>query len=591
MSLLWIGCLALAGCVGEIGGSEDADSQRPPSSTTGELSCDPSASALTASPIHRIAKSYLQNAVLELLSPLSDDQRAAVLTAIQSRLALIPTDQAVKKGQYAENDDSVTQDHVDAIFGLAVALGSHLGSSNRTYDEALLTPCGAGLDRSALSDDACLTSFIKYYGRKTLRRPLTDAEIADFKSFAQEAKSKQLEPMSALFGRFVAHPRFYYRFDSEGALAQGTESVDAVYQLTSWELLSKLTFLFWAAPPSDALYDRMATFDVADDAALGTLIDDVLSDPRAERGIQSFYRQWLLLEKTKMPATDGNIAAGNALIAAAGLDALPASHREDMIQEVLDLTTYYTLTTPGTLNDVLLSQTSFARTPALATIYGVAPWDGSKDHLVTLPQGERSGLLTRAALLATNTEYTRPILKGKEIRTRLFCDDIQLPPPNLKITPLVHPVDKTTRQVTEEATGNATCGGCHGQMNPLGFASEGFDPIGRARSSELRFSDGTGDIAAELPLDTRVTVDLGGGKKVEVADAMELSQAVADSGRVQTCMVRNYFELVTGRIEDNVTDGCDLVGLRDRLTSAGGSIQAMLKQSALLPSFRSRKVK
>jgi hypothetical protein len=584
---LSIGALAFAGCVGDIGDDDGSVPDGPGPDAT-DFSCDPQAAALTPSPIKRLSKVYLENSVRELLSSMDEASRDQLMAELATRLDLIPADSSE---HYSSNDESLAQDHVDAVFGLAVSLAAKVADESLPYGNALLGPCGEGADKSALADDACLTAFVGYYGRKAFRRPLTPAEVDDFKAFYAQATAEDVDGLGMLMGRFVAHPNFYYRFDSEGEELEGTEGEDAVYELSKWELLSKVTFLFWAGPPSDELYDRAESADLTRDDELTALIDDVLADPRAERGILSFYREWLLLDQTKMPATEGNVLAGQAMVAAAGLDGLPLTHRDDMIQEVLDLTKHYTLTTEGSLDDVFNSQRSFARTPALATIYGVERWDGSPEHDVELPAGQRSGLLTRAAFVASNGEYTRPVMKGKLIRTRILCQDIPPPPPDVNIVLLDRKADQTTREDFEAVTSGADCIGCHAQMNPLGFLSESYDPLGRYRTKELRFAEGTADVTGELAVDTRAAAGIDSEDTTELADATELGEHLAASEQAGSCMVLNYFEFGTGREPDPETDGCDLVGMREELGADKGSIKAMLRASVMLPSFRRRLIK
>jgi hypothetical protein len=582
--VLVLGAAASGGCLGHIGGDGDAAGSGVGTGTS-PFTCNPEAARLTPAPIRRLAKEYVKNALAELLSQLDDGSRAALLASLQTRLDLLPADDS---DHYQNNDAKISQEHVDAMFGVALALGVNV-SADAGYASEILRPCGSGLDATALDDDGCLTTFVTYYGRKALRRPPTAAEIDGFKAFHAEAEAQAIDALAALLGRFVAHPAFYYRFDGDGDVVAGTEGVDAVHRLTRWELLSKVTFLFWASPPSDALYDLVEASDVTQDAELAALVDVVLADPKAERGILGFYGEWLELDKTLSPRTDGNLAAIDGMIAGAGLGELPATHRDDMNREVLDLAKHYTLSTDGTVDDLLTSPYSFARTPALATIYGVSPWDGSPDSLVELPP-ERAGLLTRAAFVATNSEYSRPVIKGKRIRTQLLCTDIPPPPPDLEIEPLVHAADTTTRAATTEATADERCMSCHQHMNPLGFTSENFDAIGRLRATELRW-DETGAVVAELPVDTEATVSLQEGQASQVSDAVELAELLAGSGQVHTCMVRNYFELVTGRSGDPEADGCDLVGLQDALAGDGGTIRKMLVASVMQPSFRQRLVK
>ncbi len=542
------------------------------------------ASIATATPIKRLAKAYVGNAIADFLSQFDDGPRASLLSALESRLALIPGDESES---YSIHDDTVTVDHVEAIFGLAAKFGALVNDDENGFGNELLKVCGAGANKSALADDGCLTRFIQHYGRKTFRRPLTAPEIEDFKTTFRKGGESGL---GVLVGRMIAHPRFFYRFDSEGDIVSGTEGLDGTYQLSKWELLSKITFLFWASPPTSALYDRVAKEDIREDGSLTALVDEVLADERAERGILGFFREWLRLDDTQTPATDGNVLAAKELVAAAGLDGLPLDHRADMIQEVLDLAKYYTLTTEGRFSDLFTSSYSFARTDALATVYGVPAWDGSAEHLVPFPEGQRSGLLTRAAMVASNTQYTRPILKGKRVMTRLLCKTVSPPPPSLDIRPLDHRPTATTRAVTSEATEPSACQGCHRSLNSYGFVTEGFDPLGRFRTEEIRFAQATADVLARLPVDTRTAIALGSAT-TEVNDGVALGKAIADSPEAQRCFVDQYFLYVNGRSQDPTNDACALESMRSALTGPGSSLKTMLRASVRETSFRQRKVK
>jgi hypothetical protein len=537
-----------------------------------------------ATPIKRLARVYVTNAIAELLAPMADAPKAQLLADLRTRLDLVPIDDDERR--YSRSDDRVTQDHVDAIVGLAMTLAARIADATTSYGTELLKVCGDAASRADLADDACLTKFIQRYGRSAFRRPLEDAEVQDFKAYYRNAVEKGLDGLAVVVARFVGHPRFYYRFDAGGERVEGAEGKDALYKLDRWELLAKLTFLFWAAPPTDALYDRAANLDVGDDAAVAGIVDAVLADRRAEQGVLSFFSEWLLLDKTPMPATGGNVLADKALVQTLGIDALPEAHRDDMIRDVLDLVRHYALTTDGTLDDVLTSRYSFARTKALSAVYGVEPWDGDPTHLVPLPENERSGLLSRAALVASSTEYTRPILKGKRVLTRVLCRPISPPPPGLDIKPIDLSETKTTRQATEEATAASACAGCHQALNGLGFATESYDPLGRFRRKEVRFAETTGDVLSQLDVRTQATILMSDGSARNVADAVALGAELAKSGDVHACLAQNYFEFVSGGQED----ACAVTSLRESLSGPKGSIKSMLRASAVQRSFRYRRV-
>ncbi len=584
------GILPLAACLGRF----HAGSTPAPATTESGISfaCDPTASALTAAPVKRMAKVYVENSIREFVSGFSATSQTTLLSVIQSRFDLIPDDQipSTAGGAYYSVDDAtLAQEHVDNIVYLGLSLATSI-TGNPTYVSDMLNVCGPGLDKTALLGDACLTSFVQYYGRKAFRRPLADAETTDFKSFFTQVNSAGLDGFTALIARFISHPYFYYRIDEDGTLLSGTEGTDAIYQLTKWELLSKITFLFWQAPPTDALYDLVESLDITTDENLSTILDSILADPKAQQGILGFYSEWLKLEQTLIPGSTGNIMAIATQVADDGLDAVPPTQKDDMNQEILDLVNHYSLATDGRFEDILVSPYSFAKTPALAKIYGVDAWDGTAGNLVSFPVGERSGLLTRAAFVASNTEYTRPVIKGKLIRTQILCEDIPPPPPGVNIKPLVHMPGETTREATSEVTADTTCTTCHQPMDALGFATENYDPLGRIRQIELDFTDGQGMPSGQAQIDTSVTPMLTDGDMSSAKDGVELSQKIADSGLAHLCLVRNYFRYVNGRQEDDSADGCDLESMRKKLMNAGGSVKQMLKQTILQSSFRQKKV-
>jgi hypothetical protein len=580
-SFLAFGCFGDAKLSGR-SNRNGSDVPHPPSdSYDPSFQCNPNATGVAPTPIQRMAKVQLLGALREFFSALSSSDRAALIATAQSQIDLLPDDSSVYSYR---GDGLVTQNHADAAFNLAFALASQVAANNG-YANSLARVCGAGSTRASLAIASCLSTFVNYYGRKAFRRPLSSEELNDFASFYNSLGS---DGLAGLLARLLSHPRFYYALDSEGTQLSGTEGADATYALTNYELASKLTFLFWEAPPDDPLYTFVAAADLTQGGDLERLLTRILSDSRAKQGVSSFIKQWLRLDRVpNLPSMD--TPAFEAFAAGQNVGAAGHHHREDMIQEILDLGAYYTLTVQGRYEDLLTSRYSFATTADLAAIYGVAPWNGMATQMVSFPPGGRSGLLTRAALLVSGSEGTRPIQKGKEVRFQLLCDELPPPPPALQITPLRPDAQKTNRQIVEAATASATCQVCHSKMNPLGFATEGFDPLGRARASEQKFSaDGT--VVNSLAVQTEVVAAVYPGDETVVRDAAELSQHIAATGKGQQCLVRQYFRYTYGRLEAESSDGCDLERIRTQLTAPSGTLQEMFKELARRDAFRLRKV-
>ncbi|MFT3841559.1 MAG: DUF1588 domain-containing protein [Myxococcaceae bacterium] len=586
--------ITLAGCTGRIsewmnpggagGGGSAAGSGAGGSNGAGggaataydpSFACDPNGTAISATPIRRLSKAQWAASLNAFFSPLTSAQRASIFAAVQPQLDLVPAD---SNAFSARSDTLVTQAHVDATFEVAVALAQAVNADDAMVAK-MVKVCGSGSTRASLSDSTCLTQVVDYFGHKAFRRPLTSAEEADFVSFYG---SLGADGFTGLIARLLLHPDFYYELDFDGALVSGTEGVDATYQLSDEERLNKLTFLFWEAPADDA------TLAAANGKDLEAVLDLVLDDPRAQTGLATFYKTWLQLDQ--MPGIPSmETPAFDAF--ATGLNIGVSGHdlRADMIQEVVDLGLFYTLTTGGRYEDLLESNYSFARSSDLAGIYGVAPWDGTAQNLVPFMPGERSGLLSRGAMLVSGSEITRPIIKGKKVRMQVLCDELSPPPASLMIKPLTPDPSKTQRQIVETATASSTCQACHGQMNPIGFASEGFDALGRKRTLELKL-DAQGNVVNQLAVSTAsAPVITGALDPTMTKDIVELAQKIDQSGKGQRCFVQQTFRFTYGRKEAGA-DACDLESMRQKLTAQGGSLKEMFKELVRRDSFLERKI-
>ncbi len=560
------------------GGAGGGDPTPPvPATNDPRIACDPATSALQPTAIHRLSKRQYLASVSAFFAPLASADRAALLAGAAAQLAQLPDDNAT----LGERNDSVlSQAHVDATFELVTALATSV-AGNAAWANAMVRVCGTGATRASLATTACLNKVVDAWGARALRRPLTAEERADFAAFYTAVGAT--DGLAGLLARFMLHPRFFYELDFEGAAVSGTPGVDAVYALTPYELAHKLTYFFWEAPPDDALLAQVPTLST------DGLVDAVLQDARARQGVAEFYDFWLELAKVpQLPSL-----ATPAFDTLAGADAVGQPgrhHRDDMLDEVRALGLHYTFDVAGRYEDLLQSPYSFAKGADLAKLYGVAPWSGQADQLVPFNPAEgRSGLLTQAALLVSGSEYTRPIIKGKRLRTRVLCDDMPPPPPGLMIKPLEQVVTKSTRTIVEEATASATCQGCHSRMNPLGFVTEGFDSLGRVRAAERKFNpDGT--LAGTVPFTLGAPAMLFNDDTTPVSSPAELARHIVSTGKGAQCFVKQVFRFAQGRAEAPA-DGCVLERLRTTFTANGGTLKGLFADLVRQDSFTKRMVR
>ncbi|MEO5726352.1 MAG: DUF1588 domain-containing protein, partial [Byssovorax sp.] len=148
----------------------------------------------------------------------------------------------------------------------------------------------------------------------------------------------------------------------------------------------------------------------------------------------------------------------------------------------------------------------------------------------------------------------------------------------------------TTRGAVEQLTekDGTACAGCHKVfINGLGFASEGFDALGRSRKEETIFDRDTGAELAKLLIDTKSVPMVKAGDTTVSTGVVDLNRILLDSGKPQACFAREYFRFTFAREEDLVKDGCALASLQKLLVSHG-SISSVLRAIALDPAFRQR---
>src|SRR6185503_5774767 len=170
----------------------------------------------------------------------------------------------------------------------------------------------------------------------------------------------------------------------------------------SHELAARLSYHFWQAPPDAALLAAAADDSLLTDAGYEAEVERAFADPRTHVTVSRFFREWLGLEGfggfVNTPAFTAFATGTNADV---GL-------YDDMIAEVDDMVSHYVWDSGGSYAELLTSNLVFTRSPRVAALYGVSAWDGGA-NIPTFPAGERSGLLSRAALLVEGNEVTNPI--------------------------------------------------------------------------------------------------------------------------------------------------------------------------------------
>src|SRR5438093_707931 len=114
---------------------------------------------------------------------------------------------------------------------------------------------GCAPKTSADLDSGCFRTFLTRFGRRALRRPLTDPEITSFMrlfTFAQE-DADFYAAVGGAVRLFLQHPETVYRVEADTGRAVPGQS--GAFWLNGFEMAARLSFLLWGEGPDDALLD------------------------------------------------------------------------------------------------------------------------------------------------------------------------------------------------------------------------------------------------------------------------------------------------------------------------------------------------
>ena len=339
-------------------------------------------------------------------------------------------------------------------------------------------------------EQPCARKILSALARRAYRRPVTEEDIQTLFEFYNSGRRRagfEAGIQSAL-ERILASPDFLFRLESAPAnLAQGT-----VYRLDDTELASRLSFFLWSSIPDDQLLDLGASGKLKDASILEQQVRRMLADPRANTLVDNFVSRWLNLFKLRGAAPDPDIFPD-----------FDENLRQAFQQETI-LFVESQLRADRSVVDLLNATYTFLN-ERLARHYQIPNVYGERFRRVELKDDNRSGLLGQGSIL-TVTSYgnrTSPVLRGKWLLEMILGTPPPPPPPDVPPLKEKSETDRplSVRERLEQHRQNPACASCHVRMDPLGFALENFDAIGKWRTSE----DGVPvDASAALPDGTKL---------------------------------------------------------------------------------------
>jgi hypothetical protein len=334
----------------------------------------------------------------------------------------------------------------------------------------------------------CARRIVENLATRAYRRPATAEEVQRLLGLVNQVQRRDSfeEGIRAAIEAILISPSFLFRIEREPAVPQ------QAYRINDFELASRLSYFLWNSMPDDALFEAARANRLHDKATLDAQVRRMLADPKASALVETFGEQWLnlrLMDRVKP-------------------DAVKFKQVDDELLDAMRTETRMFLTSvfrdDRSILDLIDAKYTFVNGP-LARYYGIPGVDGEAFQRVVLNGDQRGGLVSQASILSISSYATRtsPVLRGKWVLDNLLGSPPPPPPDNI---PPLETTDLGTaaslRERLEKHRADPTCGACHNQMDPIGFALENYDAAGGWRTKDGNFDI---DNSGTLP-DGRVLV-------------------------------------------------------------------------------------
>ncbi|MCC6537038.1 MAG: DUF1592 domain-containing protein [Bryobacterales bacterium] len=358
-----------------------------------------------------------------------------------------------------------------ALGRIEIAGPYHAGGPGETPSRARIFTCKPA---EAGEEAACAGQILTPIVRRAFRRTVSPADLRPFLKTFETARrgGRTFEAaIAAAIRDVLIAPDFLFRLE----LAPNDAAPGAAYRLTDFDIASRLSFFLWSTIPDDTLLDAAASGKLRGGAGIDSEVRRMLRDTRASALLDHFATQWLGLGTLMQPDKDAFPEYDPALAAA--------------FQTETRLFINSLLRENRSVLDVLGADYTYLD-ERLAHHYGIPGVTGPGFRRVRLEgHAQRGGLLSHGSILLQTSHATRtsPVLRGKWILDNLLNSPPPAPPanvPTLEESTAGAGRKLTAREMVERHRANPSCASCHARIDPLGFALENYDVIGRWRARD-----------------------------------------------------------------------------------------------------------
>ena len=326
---------------------------------------------------------------------------------------------------------------------------------------------------------SCKRRILAAFARRAFRRPPTPTEVDRLLALADRARPDSFtESLAAGLQAILVSPSFLFRIERDPA--PGEER-----RLDDFELATRLSYFLWSTTPDERLLQAAEDGALSEPSGMEAAVTRMLRDPRIGELVRNFGGQWLQFRALESVRPDRDRYARFDAYLRRSMERETEIFFERIVRDDRSILEFldgrYTY-----LNE------------NLARFYGIDGVSGPEFRRVDLSGTPRGGVLTHASVLTVSSYPTRtsPVLRGKWILDNLLGDPPASPPGDVPaIDEEAGGAAASLRDQLERHRSDPNCASCHARMDPLGFALENFDAIGRWRARDGEFEiDATGQL-------------------------------------------------------------------------------------------------
>ena len=315
------------------------------------------------------------------------------------------------------------------------------------------------------------------------------------------------------YASILCSPQFLYLKEKPGLL-------------DDFAIASRLSYFLWSSMPDAKLFELARAGKLHEPSELDRQIERMLKDPKAAAFIRHFTSAWLRLDKLgKMPPSGGDYQFYKNLKV------------EPMLLK--QVTTYFEdiLTTNGRIAQFIDSDYTYMNQVLGKWIYRREDIRGARLRKVKLNDPRRGGIFTQPGIMTAtaNGVDTSPVIRGTWVLENVLGTPPQPPPPDIEPLPTDTRDAVTIRERLDLHRRNESCASCHAKIDPMGFAFENFDVVGRWRDRYRGVNE---------PIDTTSITTTGR----EIADIVDFKKMLKErEPRIVQCLTEKMLTYATGR--------------------------------------------